>query len=297
MTAKVIVLLSTYQGEKYLEEQLDSILNQTYTNIEILVRDDGSTDGTKEILRKYKQKGKLEVIDGANQGFWKSFFELLKKAPEADYYAFCDQDDIWEKEKIEKAVNMLQKHKDKDIPILYYSNYDLYDEQTKLIQHTKSRSKTNFENALVECVNLGMTSVINQVARKMLINNLPSNTLGHDWWIYLICISFGKVYYDDSVTAKHRIHSSNTSREDYRKKKNKIESLTNNTHFPRVKRQIEEFYNCFYKDLNEKQKKSIDLFMKPTLINRFKKIFFPRKIMNLWNEEITLRIGFLFGMI
>lgn len=297
MLPKVIVLLSTYNGEKFIKEQLDSILNQTYSNMKIFVRDDGSTDKTKTILEKYQKEGKIELIEGTNLGFWRSFFELLQKAPEADYYAFCDQDDVWEPEKIEKAIHVLQEHENKDIPILYYSNYDLYDEHMQLIGHPKSRRNTNFENALVECVNLGMTSVINQKVKEILIRHLPEKTLGHDWWIYLICISFGKVYYDESVTAKHRIHSCNTSRQDYRKRKRKIEALTNNTHFPRMRRQIEEFYHCFYQDLNAKQKRSIDLFIKPTFVNQLKKNFFPKKWMNLWKEEIELRIGFLLGMI
>ena len=101
---KVAVVLSTYNGEKYVKEQLDSILKQTYKNVEIIVRDDGSKDSTVEIIKEYQEKHKnIKLVVGENLGFIKSFFELLKIA-EADYYSYADQDDIWVKNKIELAV-------------------------------------------------------------------------------------------------------------------------------------------------------------------------------------------------
>lgn len=299
---RVIVLLSTYNGEKYLEEQLDSIFHQTYSNLEIIVRDDGSIDHTVNILQKYKNSGKITYIKGENIGFIESFFDLLKKAPLADYYAFCDQDDMWEKEKIEKAVMQLQKEKYIDIPIMYYSNYDLYTEDMKWMAHPKIRNKSSFSNSLVECVNLGMTTVINGQTRKRIIEKEnPNHSLGHDWSIYMICSAFGRVIYDDQVQVKHRVHSLNTSLcgESFAKRLiRRISTFRRNDHFQKLQKQIQEFQTMYGHELEKAKKEWIMLFCKPfTLSKQFKKLTYPKRLMNKWDEEIILRIAFLFGMI
>ena len=106
---KVAIIMSTYNGEPFIRQQLDSILNQTYKNIELVVRDDGSKDKTVEIIKEYQEKYEnIKFFQGENLGFVKSFFELLKLT-EADYYSYADQDDIWIENKIEPAVNSLNK--------------------------------------------------------------------------------------------------------------------------------------------------------------------------------------------
>ena len=105
--------MSTYNGEKFIREQLDSILAQTYKNIEIVVRDDGSKDNTVSIVKEYMQKNSnITLYEGENLGFIKSFFELLTLV-EADYYSYADQDDVWMENKIELAVNSLNEFIDK----------------------------------------------------------------------------------------------------------------------------------------------------------------------------------------
>ena len=299
MIAKVIVLLSTYNGEKYIKEQIDSILNQTYSNMTILVRDDGSCDKTIRILKEYEEQEKIKLILGENKGFVNSFFELLKLAPEASYYAFSDQDDIWEKDKIERAVKILEEQSCLEIPLMYYSNYDFYNSNMEFLKHPQKRDTISFTNSLLECVNAGMATLINKNAREKMLSNFPDqNLLGHDWWIYMVCSAFGKVIYDDVSKVRHRMHSNNISTKDYREEKKPLEGLTNNKHFPKVKNQIQEFANYYYQDLNQNQKQTIDLFIKDTNCkNQLRKIFYPKKIMNLWKEEITLRIGFLLKMI
>ena len=128
MKAKVNILLSTYNGEKYLSEQLDSLMNQTYQNMVIYVRDDGSNDKTLDILYKYqKQDGRKQMIilkedKPVNLGFMESFWILLRSCEHADYYAFCDQDDVWLPEKVERGVAALEKERN-DVPLLYSSGY------------------------------------------------------------------------------------------------------------------------------------------------------------------------------
>ena len=110
---RVIVLMSTYNGEKYLRNQIESLLRQVDVEIEILVRDDGSKDGTLGILEEYKNSreysGKLSYYVGPNVGPAKSFLDLIKHAPEAEYYALCDQDDTWLPDKLKIAVEAIVK--------------------------------------------------------------------------------------------------------------------------------------------------------------------------------------------
>lgn len=108
---QIQVLMSTYNGEKYLKVQLDSLLKQTWQNVQILIRDDGSTDRTVEILEKYaKEHENISFYAGSNLGVIQSFFHLLRhSSQEAEYYAFADQDDYWMPEKLERAVTMLRE--------------------------------------------------------------------------------------------------------------------------------------------------------------------------------------------
>ena len=107
---RVSVLMSTYNGEKYLHEQINSILGQQGVEIHLLIRDDGSSDGTVEICKEYAKKyNQITFYQGENLGVGKSFLDLLKHAPDADYYSFADQDDVWLEDKIIRAVTMIKK--------------------------------------------------------------------------------------------------------------------------------------------------------------------------------------------
>ena len=124
MAEIITVLMSTYNGEKYLREQIESILNQKNVRVQILVRDDGSTDHTHIILDEYQKNGKLNWYTGMNLKSSKSFMNLVTKAPETEYYAFCDQDDVWNNDKLYRAVNKLKSMGNMNIPRLYSCNYN-----------------------------------------------------------------------------------------------------------------------------------------------------------------------------
>ena len=124
---KVQILMSTYNGEKYVDEQINSLLQQDHTNLEILIRDDGSKDSTVSILEEYNREyPNIKLIIDENKGVISSFFELAMKASEeADYFAFCDQDDYWKPQKISRAVNLLEKESP-NTPLLYFSRWKLW---------------------------------------------------------------------------------------------------------------------------------------------------------------------------
>ena len=158
---KVAVLLSTYNGEKYVGAQIHSILTQSYKNLVLVVRDDGSSDKTVKIVKEYMENyNNIKLVEGKNLGFIKSFFELLK-LEQADYYAFADQDDVWLPDKIAFAVKSLDKL-DNSKPNMAFSNSDYYDVNMKLIKEGEKGKTFSFTNSLYECVTQGMTMVINQ---------------------------------------------------------------------------------------------------------------------------------------
>ena len=117
---KVNIIVSTYNGSKYIREQLKSLFDQSYPNIDIYVRDDGSDDGTLDILKEYEASGTVTLIRGENLGFCGSFMELLRLTDKGDFWSFCDQDDIWYPDKVALAVKWLERQKQEE-PLLYYS--------------------------------------------------------------------------------------------------------------------------------------------------------------------------------
>lgn len=145
---KVQVLLSTYNGEKYLKEQIESILKQKEVDIHLLVRDDGSSDSTIKILEEISNKNKkITFYKGKNIGPARSFMELLKKSEEADYYSFADQDDIWEENKIISAINKL---KNTNEPELYLSALGIVNEKLENIETKKVSGKYTFEGEMIK---------------------------------------------------------------------------------------------------------------------------------------------------
>lgn len=297
---KVAVLLSTYNGEKYLREQLDSIENQTYKNIQIVIRDDGSHDNTVEIINEYSKKyGNVKFIYGKNKGFIKSFFKLLEYS-DADYFAYADQDDIWLPEKIELAVDKLNKF-DNKLPNMAFSNSDYYDENMNLIGEGEKHKTYSYTNSLYECVTQGMTMVINDTTRRMILDNPPKKVLFHDWWTYMICASMGNIGYSDETTVKYRRLGNNVTAEGENFIKVflwRLKNIFGNDGLRNIRLQQREFKRLFYDKLSEQDKKITDIFVrKYTLGGALKKTFYCHKIRRHIGNDIVIRIMFVLGML
>lgn len=303
MSKKVAILLSTYNGEKYLREQIDSILAQTYDNFELIVRDDGSRDSTVEIVKEYMEKSDKEItlMVGKNLGFIKSFFELLKHS-DADYFSFADQDDIWLPNKIELAVNSLNKLDDTK-PNMAFSNVDYYDTEMNFMGNGDSKGKKpSFLNSLYECINQGMTMVINKTTRDYIVKNIPEKCFFHDWWTYMICTAFGNVVQDDVVTVKYRRAKTNATVEGQGKITLfiwRIKKLFLGEGMKDIRAQQTIFKNIFYDILSKENKKILDTFEgeKYNFFKALKKTFYPKKIRRKLVDEIPLRILFLLGIL
>lgn len=209
----VQVLVSTYNGEKYLREQIESLLHQTYPRVGILVRDDGSSDGTADLLKAYEAKGLIRCIFGKNTGVISSFFTLLQEADNAaEYFAFCDQDDVWLPEKLEKAIKALSGCGSEG-PLLYCGTPGLADEDLIPLKRRipwKIR-RISFGNALVQNICTGCTAVFDRKLRDLAAQQKPSDAVMHDWWLYLVASCFGHVIYDENVPILYRQHGDNAS--------------------------------------------------------------------------------------
>lgn len=207
---KVTLLLSTYNGGQFLLAQLNSLYNQTHQDIKILVRDDGSKDNTLELLKAEHDKGKLELLHAEhNLGATNSFFVLLQTAAatDTDYIAFCDQDDIWETDKIERAVSLLNAIEN---PALYCSCLSVVDEGLGFLNYSSAPRKIGFGNALVENIAVGCTMVLNRAAINLLCSRrLPNEVYIHDWWCYLVISAFGNIVFDTEARIKYRQHGNN----------------------------------------------------------------------------------------
>ncbi|MDE7341036.1 MAG: glycosyltransferase family 2 protein [Lachnospiraceae bacterium] len=208
---KVTVLLSTYNGEKYLKEQIQSLIEQEGVCVKILVRDDASTDKTQDILREYKSKGILEWYGGENIKPAYSFLDLLYRAPESDYYAFCDQDDFWIKDKLEIAINHLDRYPQEE-PALYYGRARLTDQylQPMGMNKTSADKMLDFYSALINSNAIGCTMVFNMKLANIIREKKPSYIAMHDGWVHKVCIiSKGNIFFDDDVHILYRQHENN----------------------------------------------------------------------------------------
>lgn len=205
---KVTVLLTTFNGVRFLEEQLTSLFGQQGVEIEIMVNDDGSTDGTMEILDKWKAKGfNISVSQRRGLGPTRAFLALLQSCDEKKFVAFCDQDDVWVENKLALQLRSLV-----DSTPMMSTCLRLYiDETGNVVGKSKNlRNPPSFLNSTFENIAPGNTILLNNAAIKV-INKLQNPPIFHyDSWIYLLISTFGKVVFEPSHFVKYRIHSNNS---------------------------------------------------------------------------------------
>lgn len=281
---KVQVLLSAYNGEKFIREQIDSILVQKNVEVELLIRDDGSTDGTKGILRQYESiHNNIRVIYGENLGVIKSFFTLIEEANGAAYTAFADQDDVWLPEKLFQAVSLLEKEQNV-MPLVYCSAKQLVDEKLNPLPTAIAYNKVRpeFGNALVENMCTGCTCVMNRKMLLLLKGRQPEFTVMHDFWIYLVGSCFGRVIYDEKAYILYRQHGKNALGaasslwENYRKRVKNFKK-----HRGQLTRQAEELLKLYGTQMPEEKK---------VLAEELLKIKKDRRIRRkLWKESAIFR--------
>ena len=297
---KVKVVTTVFNGEKFIKEEIDSILKQTYSNIELYIRDNCSTDGTLKVLQEYTQYPQVHIIKGdKNWGYTIGFFTVLDLCGDADYYAICDSDDVWPENKIESAIEML-KGTDDQVPILYCSAYDICDEDLNFIIKSAYKCNISFRNSMVDNVCTASTAVFNRKARNVLLEGLP-NIKYHDFWMYMLCQGLGKVIYDPRSLMKYRRHNNNDT--DMFLGKNKFRFmlwrvrrfLVEDDWWNTLKNQIQEYSNLYGDQLSTEDKKTLELFTTRNLVTTLKKVFYPKMFCQDIPHEIMQRGMFLLG--
>lgn len=217
MEEKIDILLATYNGEKYLKEQIDSILNQTYKNIKLIISDDCSKDNTREILKEYEQKDERVKVyyQEENQGYIKNFEFLLKQVT-SDFYMLSDQDDVWLPEKVEKSYKTLKDKNadlvfgdlevvDKDLNTIYPS----FNKFMLLERKIQKYINTNKVNYLYNCVT-GCTVISKkEFIEKLLPFPAKSKYVAHDHWLGIMLSLNGKLVYMPEKYIKYRQHGNN----------------------------------------------------------------------------------------
>lgn len=293
------ILLSTYNGERYLSEQIDSIINQTYPNWKLLIRDDGSTDKTITIINEYVGKdNRIEYINPLqveNVGVHKSF-KRLAAYKKADYYFFCDQDDFWMPQKIEKMLENVGEF-DSNIPQLWYSDFSSTDENLNVIQQNLRNPNGKFVNpplkdVLVCNVVTGCTAMINNVLKELWLTN--KEIVGyHDTFCGLLAVAFGKVHFLDEVLILYRQHSNNAAGIVSKKVKGVLTKFwdLNHTSTQRATTILKEYNQL----LTDSQRKTLNDFVglsKNNIFYRLKTVVNYRYLYSLgdWKYTLLMRI-------
>jgi len=296
MIPKVLVLLATYNGEKYLKPQLDSILEQKCIDVYIKIADDKSTDNTISIIKEYQKKYKniIYSINNKTKGFTNNFIDLIFDcSKDYDYYAISDQDDVWLENKIINGIDKIKNIKDKN-GCLYCSNLTEVNEKLEIIK-TNVYSKNVGVNKLSFLVNniaTGSTIIFNNKFLIHVLKHYPENIYLHDYWLLLIAAFTASYYYDNNAYTLYRQHDSNligyNNKPSLCKRINDLKARPNKT-----SRLIQEFIKNFKNDIYPEDLKHVELVANYT--NNFKdklKLLFSRKI-NRRKYKIIFKIKVL----
>lgn len=216
--AQIHIVLTTYNGEKYIREQLDSLLENDFKDIYIEVCDDGSSDGTVQIVKEYMERYNCIGFhqNEKNLGYTMNFMEGIRRS-QSPYIMLCDQDDIWHRDKIRKTYERMKQFEKENmghIPLMVFTdamNFDSEDGKELGSFHKNSHldvEKLDTAHLFMENKCIGCTVMVNEAVRNYL-EVLPKEIRVHDWWLALICSHFGKISYMKETTLHYRQHSGN----------------------------------------------------------------------------------------
>lgn len=293
------VLMSTYNGEHFLEEQLTSIIAQRDVNVDILVRDDGSTDRTTDILDEWQRAGKLKWYSGNNKGFAFSFLDLINNAGNCEYYAFCDQDDIWLPDKLVRGINKLENCI--DTLKLYCANAYYYKNGTTFGCIHKEQPYYDKYTCLMRNISPGCTMIFNNNLKEFVVSSTPKEIIAHDFWLFQIAVLLGSVVYDFTPRLLYRQHENNLigQKKSFKEKaKRRFAELTSSRRNARSN-QAKELINCY----DEKMTESTRLIVRNvadyrnSLKSKLSLIFDKRYKMGTPTATFFLKIRILFNFL
>lgn len=271
----VTILMAAYQGEKYIGQQIESILAQEDSDWRLVIWDDGSTDGTPLVLSAYANQYPDRILvkrNAKNLGAAKNFLSMVMEYP-GDYYMFADQDDVWNPDKLtrtKKRLLAMEAKYGREVPALVSTDALVTDENLKelhpsftRLQHFDMRKRT-FSHILMENLCIGCTMMFNAALAKLLVQ-CPEQARYHDWWMALLAGAFGHISYLDAATLKYRQHGNNvvgtTTFSDYVKQR--IRNREGNRELlEKTFRQAEEFRSMYgnHPELKKEAKEALESF-------------------------------------
>ncbi len=272
----IAIVMTTYNGEKFISEQIDSILASGYQDFELYIYDDGSKDSTMQILKDYEQRfpDKVHAIQNeSNLGVTVNFLNALSRTT-TDYVMFSDQDDVWMKHKLActlKRMRHMEAQLGKHTPLAVFTDAEVVDSELNTINpsffasgHLNPR-KTDLSHMLMENKLIGCTVMVNAALRKILQgSSLPKQARYHDWWIGLLASSFGKIGYVKEPTLYYRQHSENVVGDSgfMAYLKNRITQLhLQKEALQKLYRQAEEFLTLYGDQLTTENREIISQFV------------------------------------
>jgi glycosyltransferase involved in cell wall biosynthesis len=256
---RIVILMSTYNGDKYIIEQLISILNQLPENGRVLIRDDGSSDRTVALIKSFNDS-RVIIRQGENIGFSRSFLALMAEAPtDADMYMLSDQDDIWLPEKIARAWDHIKNWPSQ--PVLYCSRLQLVDADLRSIGlSAQYKSTPSFRKSLVENIATGCTMAF--TGESLRLANIYNNSTQidyHDWWLYIVSAAYGRVIFDPVASIKYRQHEYNAIGMNARNLF-PVQLMPQKKWLELILKNVNEFRNSHYEYLTEEKKAIINEF-------------------------------------
>ncbi len=311
MKDTVAILMATYNGEKYLRQQLDSLLEQTYQDFTIYISDDCSADETVAIIQEYSSHFPEKIVYISNEqncGLVNNFEKLLNACDE-EYMAFCDQDDIWHSKKLEvlmdAIVQMKQRHP--NAALLVHSDLCLIDQDGKIVHNSyfqfrkyKLKQSKDIGHILGPCGVMGNTMLINKELKELALP-FPAYLDIHDYWIALQAELFGKRKTLHTQLVKYRIHNNNYSNntKSLLRKINKIKYLKRNTHLPYMQTNRRVFLLQILPKVTDKNdRKTVEVFLEYLNFNTPKlKIYYNLIKHSLVKRDLLFRIKLLFKIL
>ena len=306
----ICILMSTYNGQKYIGSQLKSILSQSVSEpISFVIRDDGSTDYTVDIIKRVltKYKANYKLYKGKNIGPAKSFLRLLSVAPNSDYYAFCDQDDVWVQGKLKvakDAIDRVEKVDGTGCPVLWISDYNVTDARMNIIEDhalhnpEMDQLKALFYNNVPGCAMMFNRSLMNNLRQIGM-----SDFRMHDILTLCVALISGKVIYDNRPYILYRQHSDNAVGR-YHKTYNLIEWIADKQGVVFSKKTFgyakyaRRVLNVFGDELDERLKKEYELIASYKKgVNRFKLLSRPYTKDKFGRTSVSVRLRILLGKV
>ena len=259
---KVLVLMSTYNGELFLQQQINSIIKQKNVDVEIIVRDDGSTDKTIDILEDYQRQGLLSYYTGNNLKPQYSFLHLLRHAPKCKYYAFADQDDVWLEDKLYAGIQAICSYDHQ--PALYTCQTQMTNQDLEKIPTPQLHPLCTFGESLVYAYASGCTMIFNDSFRNIVMAYQPTYIDMHDWWMMSIATAMkAHIVFDHDAHILYRQHAKNVKGLNDTKIKEWKQRIQRILHKQQIRYHTAlELSNGYYAQLPQESKDLLDLFIK-----------------------------------